>query len=99
MVQVLDVSINKVLKDLIKEEQDSHYDQHIEDQQQEKYNVGERRVLLTFWVAKAWKRLHLEYKDTIVQTFQALGMALNPNSSKDAELKVKGVPNIVVGDY
>lgn len=26
MVQVLDVSINKPLKDLIKEEQDSHYD-------------------------------------------------------------------------
>jgi hypothetical protein len=31
IVQVLDVSINKPLKDLIKEEQDSHYDQHIKD--------------------------------------------------------------------
>jgi hypothetical protein len=31
MVQVLDVSINKPLKDLIKEEQDNYYDQHIED--------------------------------------------------------------------
>jgi hypothetical protein len=99
MVQVLDVSINKPLKDLIKEEQDSHYDQHIEDWQKEKYNIGERRILLTHWVAKAWKRLHLEYKDTIVKTFRSLGMALNPNGSKDAELKVKGIPDIAVGNY
>jgi hypothetical protein len=31
MIQVLDVSINKLLKDLIREEQDNHYNQHIED--------------------------------------------------------------------
>jgi hypothetical protein len=31
MIQVLDVSINKLLKDLIREEQDNHYDLHIED--------------------------------------------------------------------
>jgi hypothetical protein len=47
MVQVLDVSLNKLLKDLIKEEQDDHYDRHIEEWQQEKYNIGERRILLT----------------------------------------------------
>jgi hypothetical protein len=99
MVQVLDVSINKLLKDLIKEEQDSHYNQHIEDWQREKYNIGERRILLTHWVAKAWKRLHLEYKDTIVQTFRDLGMALDPNGSEDIELKIKGIPNIVIGNY
>lgn len=31
IVQVLDVSINKLLKNLIKEKQDSYYNQHIED--------------------------------------------------------------------
>jgi hypothetical protein len=46
-----------------------------------------------------WKRLHLEYKDTIVKTFRSLGMALNPNDSKDAELNVKGIPDIAVRDY
>jgi len=29
MVQVLNVSINKLLKDLIKEEQDNYYDRYI----------------------------------------------------------------------
>jgi len=31
-VQVLDVSLNKPLKDLIKEEQDNHYDRYIENE-------------------------------------------------------------------
>lgn len=28
-----------------------------------------------------------------------MGLSLNPNSSEDSELKVKGLPNLVVGDY
>jgi len=80
-IQPLDVSLNKPLKDLIQEEMDDHYDQHIEDWQKEKFNIGERRILLTHWVSKAWKRLHLEYKSTIVNTFRAVGLSLNPNGS------------------
>jgi hypothetical protein len=55
--------------------------------------------LLTYWVARAWKRLHLEYKDTIINTFRNVGLALNPDGSQDGELKVKGIPDIQVGDY
>jgi hypothetical protein len=47
IVQVLDVSLNKLLKALIKEEQDSHYDRHLDEWQQDKYNIGERWILLT----------------------------------------------------
>ena len=67
-IQPLDVSLNKLLKDLIQEEMDNYYDQHIEDWQKEKFNIGERRILLTHWVSKVWKRLHSEYKSTIVNT-------------------------------
>jgi hypothetical protein len=28
-----------------------------------------------------------------------VGLALNPNSSEDKELKIKGIPDIEVGDY
>ena len=41
-VQPLDVSINKPLKDLIKEEQDAYQDKHINEYEQEKYNISER---------------------------------------------------------
>jgi hypothetical protein len=46
-IQPLDVSLNKPLKDLIREEQDDHFDRHIEEWQQEKFNIGQRRILLT----------------------------------------------------
>lgn len=55
--------------------------------------------MLTYWVARAWKRLHLEYKDTIVTAFSSVGMSLNPDGSEDAELKIKALDGIVVGDW
>lgn len=55
--------------------------------------------MLTHWVARAWKMLHLAYKDTIINTFRRVGLSLNPNGSKDLELKIKDLPNITVGDY
>jgi hypothetical protein len=100
MVQVLDVSLNKPLKDLIQEEQDNYYNTYIDEWQQEKFNVEERRILLTHWVARAWKRLYSEYKETIIKTFQAVGLSLNPDGSQDKELlRVKGIPDISVGNY
>jgi hypothetical protein len=97
-VQVLDVALNQPLKMLIKEEADDHYDNHIEQWTAGKYTVGERRIMLTHWVARAWKRLHLEYKDTIITAFRSVGMSLNPNRSNDIELKIKALDGIVVGD-
>jgi len=41
----------------------------------------------------------LEYKDTIINTFRNVGLALNPNGSEDKELKIKGIPDIQVGNY
>ena len=98
-IQPLDVSLNKPLKDLIKEEQDNYFDKHIKEQQQEKFNIGQRKILLTHQVAKAQKRLYLEYKDTIINTFRSVGLSLNPNGSKDIKLKIKGIPDIQVSDY
>jgi hypothetical protein len=42
LVQPLDVSINKPLKALIKEEQDNHWDQHLEEWEAGKFNIGDR---------------------------------------------------------
>jgi hypothetical protein len=98
-IQPLDVSLNKPLKALIKEEHDDHFDQHIDEWQAGKFSVGDQRVLLTHWVAKAWKRLHLQYKDTIINTFRNVGLSLNPDSSEDQELTIKDLLDIAVGNY
>jgi hypothetical protein len=99
LVQPLDVSINKPLKALIKEEQDNHWDQHLEEWEAGKFNIGDRRVLLTHWVARAWKRLHEEKKDVIIQSFQQVGLSLNPDRSEDLEIKIKDLEGIEVGKW
>jgi hypothetical protein len=43
--------------------------------------------------------LHKEHKDTIVQTFRNVGLALNPDGSEDAELKIQDLPNLQVGEW
>jgi hypothetical protein len=98
-VQVLDVALNKPMKMLIAQEADDHYDAHIEQWTAGKYTVGERRIMLTHWVARAWKRLHIEYKDTIITAFRNVGMSLNPNGLEDGELKIKALDGITVGDW
>ena len=41
----------------------------------------------------------MEDKNTIINTFQAVGLSLNPDGSQDEEPKVKDLPLLVVGDY
>jgi hypothetical protein len=41
----------------------------------------------------------LEYKDTIINTFQHVGLSLNPNGSQDERLKIRDLLDIIVGDY
>jgi hypothetical protein len=100
-IQPLDVSINKILKDKIAE----FYEEYLEsipDKQLEtnKFNIGERRVLVTRWVANAWEWLHREHKQTIVRTFRQLGITLKIDGSEDKdELRIRGFPDIEVGDW
>ncbi len=98
-VQVLDVSLNKVLKALVAEQASNHADKYHTKYEAGDFTVGDRRVLLTKWVAEAWDELHKKYKDTIVRTFRQVGLSLNPDGSEDRELKIKGLDNIAVGDY
>ncbi len=46
-VQVLDVSVNKIIKDLIKQFKEDHYDANPEEWKAGSYSKGNRRVLLT----------------------------------------------------
>jgi hypothetical protein len=98
-VQPLDVSINKIMKSIIQQCEEDHYDANPQEYNKGKYSPGDRRVLITHWVAKAWKILHEQHKDTIINTFRNLGLSLNPDGSEDSELKIRDLPGIEVGDY
>ena len=84
---------------LIKQEVDDHYNTYIKQWTNGKYTVIERRVMLTHWVARAWERLHIEYKDTIIAAFRSIGMSLNPNGLEDGKLKIKALDGITMGDW
>jgi hypothetical protein len=46
-----------------------------------------------------WIQLHKQYQHVIIKTFRSVGLSLNPDGLEDIELKVKGLPDIAVGDY
>ena len=39
------------------------------------WSVGERRILMTHWVYKAFERVHLEHKDAIISCFKNVGLS------------------------
>jgi hypothetical protein len=98
-VQVLDVALNKELKALVAQQASNHADKFHDKYERGDFTVSDRRVLLTFWVGEAWIQLHEKYQHVIIKTFRSVGLSLNPNGSEDAELKVKGLPDLKVGDY
>jgi hypothetical protein len=91
--------LNKPLKTLVVQAASDHADKYYERYKAGDFIVGDRRVLLTQWVAEVWKQLHIQYKDTIIQTFWRLGLSLNPDSSEDHEIRIKGLEDIKVGDF
>jgi hypothetical protein len=100
-VQPLDVAINKPLKNRIKELSEIHYDNYMEEWENHKYTVGERRILVTHWVGQAWREFHKDKKskELIVKTFEKLGLSLAVDGSQDEKLHVKDMPDIQVGDW
>jgi DDE superfamily endonuclease len=98
-IQVLDVSLNKELKALVAQQASNHADKFHNRYERGDFTISERRVLLTQWVGEAWVELHKRYQHVIIKTFRSVGLSLNPDGSEDAELKVKGLPDLQVGDY
>ena len=93
-IQVLDVMINKSLKKRIAELADEHYDKYHKKYASEKYSVGERRVMLTEWVSKAWRELHRDKADLIRKTFRQVGLSLAVNESEDKKLWIKDISDV-----
>ena len=54
---------------------------------------------MTHWVAKAFERVHLEYKDAIITCFKNVSLSLAVDSSEDHLLKVRDCLNLTVGDW
>ena len=68
-LQPLDLSINKTLKNYVRELFKQHLDANLELCVDGKLTAGERRVLTTKWVGEAWERVKKQ-KDLIKCSFK-----------------------------
>lgn len=55
--------------------------------------------MLTKWVGQAWRELHANQGELIRQRFRKLGLSFAVNGSEDAELSIRDLAGIVVGDW
>ena len=85
---MLDVLINKLIKQYIEEYEDLWVEQNFELWQSGKWSIGDRRVLMTHWVVQAFERVYVEHKDAIVACFKNVGLSLAVDGSEDHMLKV-----------
>lgn len=100
LVQPMDTSINKVLKEKIS---------CLLDEEAEKnptlwdtggdFGIADRRIVITKVVAEAWNWLHEEKKLLITRAFQYTGLALRPDGSSDFLLRIKDHPDLTIGDW
>jgi hypothetical protein len=98
-LQPLDISVNKIIKDCIKQFEEAHHKEHLEEWKTGKFSIDSRRILMTHRVGKAWELLHENRGDTIRKTFQQTGLSLNPDGSEDRKIKIRDPLNVVIGDY
>jgi len=98
-VQPLDICFNKLIKGLIREQEEEHWDKHQEEWKAGKFTRPKQRVLLISWVGNAWLKMHEIHKELIIKTFRQTGLSLNPDGSEDHELKIRDLPGIDIGDW
>ncbi|MCJ1355257.1 MAG: hypothetical protein MMC33_005248 [Icmadophila ericetorum] len=66
---------------------------------QDGYTARERRVLITKWLAEAWDLLFRHHSTLIADTFQRVGLTLDPSGDEDTTIRIDGFPHLTIGDY
>lgn len=96
LVQPLDVSINKPLKDKIRDLTDEAIIEH--SSTFEKWTTAQRRVLTTWCVGDAWYGFCIEKQQLVKKVFRKVGLSLPVDGSADHELDIKGFAGLEIGD-
>lgn len=87
-VQPLDISLNKLFKDLI----DAQYNQHFEANL-DAWSLDEYRILMTQWICAAYEMFSHDYKDAIRASFVKYGIALPIDGSQGVLINIHGLNN------
>jgi len=96
IVQPVDISFNRLFKDMLKEEIDKEFeeaDNNIDlDDIMGSSTVGEMRVMMARCVSAAWERFCQEKREVIIRSFRCIGVSLPIDGSSDGKISIKGLP-------
>ncbi|RPA89208.1 hypothetical protein L873DRAFT_1849419 [Choiromyces venosus 120613-1] len=91
LVQPLDVSVNKPLKDRLRYLTNEPIFELESMAEFEKWTIRDRRIIATHCVGKAFYEFHNEKGEVIHRSFRKVGLPLRNDGSLDHELDVKGL--------
>lgn len=108
LVQPLDVSVNKLFKNMLRDILESLLDIHEATHHQNLSElhrsdisaIAERRILVTQAVGQAWEQFSDTHQELIVTTFRKLGLTPPIDGSYDSEISIKGIDSALlrIGD-
>lgn len=101
LIQPLDVSINRPFKDLLQEEVEM-YIEYADESGKSSWSIGDRRVMTTICVGRAWEKFCQEKSHVVRQSFCNVGLALPIDGSRDSQaLNIKGftAEDLDIGDW
>ncbi|KAI8710466.1 hypothetical protein NCS52_01563600 [Fusarium sp. LHS14.1] len=91
-LQPLDVSVNRPLKDLLREET-LIYMMNKEAQGQTEWSVKDKRIMTTWVVSRAIQRL-AQRPEMIAKSFTTCGISVRPDGSQDHLIHIKDIDEI-----
>ena len=89
-VQVVDVLINKPLKDEVHSLFEDHLDKNL-DQCVDGKNASQRKVHMTKWVGQAYSKVG-KMKDSIIRSFKKSSLSVALDGSENDEANIEGLP-------
>jgi len=99
LVQPLDISVNKPRKEHIRDLRDEQIFQLESAEEFENWTVGDRRIMTTHCIGKAFYQFHTEKADLIRTSFRKVALSLPIDGSSDQELDIKGFTRLEIGNW
>ena len=89
-VHPLDVSFNKLFKDVVRQQFEEHIEQNLQRYTEGKISASEKRVLVTKRVGIAWTKVGSN-RDMVVRSFTKCGISLSLDGYDNGEINIETI--------
>lgn len=99
LVQPLDVSVNKPLREIIVSITTQALVVGKESENEKQSAVGKQQILTTWCVGDTWYQLCIDKQDLVQYVFRKLGLSLHIDGSADSERDIKSFAGLEIGEW